>query len=129
MSECLPHTHITVMTSLEGSKGQVSIDQKAFVQAWNSISADPLPNISVIRANKADQTSPFHDRHILSKDLNIGLNLGSSINSLGGGKVSNITAMTSEEINSVYDSTIEPFANQRVKIYGKDRIKYETFDL
>jgi hypothetical protein len=129
MIECNPSAQITVMTSLEGSKGKTSIDRPAFIQEWKNISDDPLPNMTVIRANKADQTSPFHDRYIIAQEANLGLQFGSSINSIGGGKVFGITVMSSEQIKSVYESTIEPFAHQRVKIFGKDKIKYESFDL
>jgi hypothetical protein len=127
--ECSPQAHITLMTSLEGNKGQVSIDLPAFIHEWKSISADPLPNMTVIRVNKADRSSPFHDRYILSKKAGLGLKVGSSINSIGGGKVFGITVMNQTEIDSVYESTVEPFANQKVRIYGKDTLKYEYFDL
>ncbi|WP_222841503.1 hypothetical protein [Hymenobacter sp. BT188] len=127
--ESCPNAHITVMTSLEGNKGKVSIDKPAFLSAWKSISADPLPNVTVIRVNKSDQTSPFHDRWIISNDLKYGLRIGTSIQSIGGGKVSEISVMSQSEIESIYNDIIDPFANQRLKIYGKDKMRYESFDL
>lgn len=119
-------TKISVLTSSE-SKGEFSNDQ--YITSWNEISSENPPSVFFVKATNHHKQTPFHDRWILLYDKGIGIRLGTSINSIGGHKVSDISLMHSADVMERYDNVVVPLLVQRVREYKEHIIKYITFDL
>ncbi len=90
-----PKSAIKILTSKEQMK-KIDDPENAFYEAWQSISDLNPPNIRIgIVGYGPEGKHPIHDRWLVSK--NKGLRFGSSINSIGVGRVSDVSEIDAEE--------------------------------
>ncbi|WP_161887934.1 ATP-binding protein [Pontibacter russatus] len=124
-------SNITVLTSCEAGG---DFNRYSFRNAWNRVSSEEPPQTFFVRVtnqstkSSANAKSPFHDRWILMYDKLQGLNIGTSINSLGLNKASRISTIDAVEVQSVYDQIVVPLTKQRTRMYGGNTVLFETFD-
>lgn len=99
-----------------------------YIDYWRIISDEDPPECNITFAWKQKSNSaPFHDRFLLSK--NGGLRLGTSINSIGLGKDSEISIIGINEASEIIESSISELLQRRKKQAGEDRIHYQSFSL
>jgi hypothetical protein len=102
--------------------------QQSFQSFWKSAlssTQDPPPTQVIVAGTEPDGKPPFHDRWILCEKG--GLNLGTSINSLGR-TLSNIQVISSEEAQ-VKLGELDPFTSQRQRFHQGKRVRYSSFTL
>ena len=121
-----PHLEVRILTGKEGQKDIDGNLSDAYSYAWRCLydHSPPYTEILVVGSVKTG-VAPFHDRWILSKSM--GLNLGTSLNSLGN-KDSAIRVLGSAEVMQVH-STIERYYKKQVREFNGDRVAYESFEL
>lgn len=131
ISEWCYGSRITVLTSCEASG---DFNRFSYSSEWNKVSSEDTPQAIFIRvtnhsvSSTTNAKSPFHDRWILMYDRLQGLNIGTSLNSVGLNKASRISTIDEKEVQSVYDLIVVPLAKQRVRDYQGHTILYDTFD-
>lgn len=129
ISEWCYGSNITVITSTENN-GDFS--RFAYYSAWATISSEEPPQtlfirVSALTPGSSNMKSPFHDRWIIMYDKLSGINLGTSINSIGN-KASRISSIDTAEVQSIHDALIIPLAKEKVREHEGKRMLYETFD-
>ncbi|WP_139921433.1 hypothetical protein [Hymenobacter sp. DG01] len=121
---------VTVLTSGDSS-GDFS--KFSYSNAWREVSSEELTNYSFVKASNQVKKSPFHDRWIIMHDKMQGLRIGTSINSLGVNKISEVSVMSPDEVQSIYSSVVVPLIKHRTREYSLDSndytVKYESFDM
>ncbi|AGY82970.1 hypothetical protein [Carnobacterium inhibens] len=100
--------------------------KEEFIDYWKLNIADQSPpetNI-VIAGTTTDGSLPIHDRWIISK--NSGLRLGTSLNSLGKGKDSEINIL-SETNRIIIEEKIDGYLIQQKRFSDKEKMEYYSF--
>jgi len=121
----------TVITSRQahdskGIKGDLSALYDAY---WkNNISDQEPPDIKVIVIGTSTHgLTPIHDRWILT-DTNEGLRLGTSLNSLGVSKESEISVLD-EGSGLIVREVLNKYINEDEKEFKGEKLKYNTFSM
>lgn len=126
IKEELPECKISI---LSGKKQiQSSSYKEEFRDYWKlniSQSEPPFVKYVVVSIGTSDET-PIHDRWILSKQS--GLKLGTSLNSLGIKKISEISVMDNAEIQEK-QIILDGFLNMEKHIHNGDKLDYSVFNL
>lgn len=117
---------VFVLTSTE-SEGEFS--PFSLSNAWKKVSSEEHPTISVIITSNQEKKSPFHDRYILVSDRNAGIKMGSSLNSVGVKKISDLTTIGESDVDLVRDEIITPFMVDRIKYWENQTIKYQILEI
>jgi hypothetical protein len=121
----------TIDVDILGSKdGFAERIEEQYKDHWRRISdgEPPFVNITFCRIQTENGfKAPFHDRWIISK--NGGLRLGTSINSLGHSKESEISVMGPNEALRIHQDTLLEFITRRKKEADNKRIYYKSFSL
>jgi hypothetical protein len=113
-----------------GSKGGNSSDVEVeYQKEWRRISEDmpPFTNLTFCWIPEQNNQTPFHDRWILTK--NGGLRLGTSINSLGLKKESELSIMEPSEALNIRENLLFEYINHEKKTINNFRISYKSFSL
>lgn len=116
---------IDILGSVDGKKGASESDYKSY---WRSISDQnpPFTNLTFCWTEDSSDT-PFHDRWVITK--NSGLRIGTSINSLGIKKESEISIMKPNEALKIRENTLLEFVLRRKKEFNNQRVRYNGFSL
>ncbi len=125
IQEVQPDCRILILTS---QKQNSSDDiEKDYKKEWKKISAQTSPNteITIIGIEKT-QASPIHDRWIITN--NHGLRLGTSYNSIGEGKISEISELREENVSSA-ESELNNYLFKIKRDHEGKRINYKSFEL
>ncbi|MEM6892506.1 MAG: ATP-binding protein [Bacteroidota bacterium] len=103
--------------------------ENSFSEYWNEMSdiEPPFTNLTFCWIPEKGNSSPFHDRFIITKDN--GLSLGTSINAIGLTKESVISVMKPSDTLKVYQNSLSEYINRFKKILNNQRIKYKAFSL
>ncbi|HNP17127.1 MAG TPA: hypothetical protein PKL31_01730 [Fulvivirga sp.] len=116
---------------LLGSKdGYSKIDhEELFKSYWKSISdqTPPFTNVTFCWVPDKNNAAPFHDRWIISKSG--GLRIGTSFNSIGGGKESEISVMKPSEALNIKEQTLAGFVSRKRREINGMRITYKSFSI
>lgn len=125
LSEC-DGCSIKILTSKKAISKYSSAGEDAFLEAWtNSMDQDP-PDAEIIAVNYVgDDRSPIHDRWLIVGGR--GLRLGTSFNSLGAGKVSEISVLSFDKVVEISEMLAPFLARQRIVNGG--RVTYTAFSL
>jgi hypothetical protein len=102
--------------------------ETTFRDYWNiNISAqDPPDTEFIIVGTESSGHLPIHDRWWLTKDA--GLRMGTSLNSLGEAKSSDIIVLSSEQTDKYYRE-IEQYINGIKQMHNKEKLLYTSFNL
>jgi hypothetical protein len=121
MSQAAPKASFKVATSREQMKRkQITQPEESFIDFWQEkYDIEPPPTEFVIVGFGNEGKHPIHDRWIVSSRS--GIRLGSSINSIGVARISEISVMSeadaidkSTEINIYFDAPPKLFSGERL---------------
>jgi hypothetical protein len=128
MSEVAPHAQFRVLTSKEQiKKKQISEPEDSFRDAWESISDVEPPTVEVgIVGYGSDGKHPIHDRWIVTKSA--GLKIGSSVNSTGLSRTSDVSLMTTADSSSKFGE-ISQYFDQPPRTHNGERLTLSTLRL
>lgn len=122
----VPTCKVSVLTSTSHLKEKQVKDVDAFRVEWDRISDQEPPETEIIAlGTESDGKAVFHDRWLLTKGA--GLRIGTSYNSMGMSKVSEISELEPSHAATIQHNLDRYFSKQRL-IEGK-RCSYNTFDL
>lgn len=122
-----PECRIQIIASKPQLIKQGEMDEEPFLRAWREQSDQSPPETEVVAPAYVDtpEKHVVHDRWVLTKGA--GLRLGTSFNSLGDGKLSEISEVAPERVNDLAAQLGQYLARQRVVDAAK--IQYSTFTL
>lgn len=114
---------INILGCNDGQKANIEEDYKAY---WKKISDElpPFTNFTFCWVPDDNNNKPIHDRWIISK--NGGLRLGTSFNSLGKKKESEISIMKPSESNSIKEQTAD-YLSKKKREFNNQRLSYKSF--
>lgn len=121
---------VSILTSikhLENEKVEEPWD-KTFKDYWHmGISdQDPPDTFIYIIGTQSQGNSPFHDRWWITNGS--GLRIGTSLNSLGLGKSSEISVLSKDEAQ-LLNCELEQYISRTKREYNGERLKYNVFTL
>lgn len=124
--EVSKNIEIDILGSLDGQKANIEEEYKNY---WKKISDEipPFVNITFCWNSEDNNNMPIHDRWILTK--NSGLRLGTSINSLGNKRESEISVMKPNESLNILENTVKDYVYKRKRELNKQRLSYKSFSL
>lgn len=128
VKEYKPSCRVMILTSKNHNKSvQPPIDE-AYNNYWKiNISDQVPPETEIVIAGLANSGKlPIHDRWWITN--NSGLRVGTSFNSLGVGRDSDISVLTSNEIEE-RESQIDLYLERRTKEHNGQKVNYLLFDL
>lgn len=117
---------IDILGSTDGQKLNIEEDYKEY---WKKISDEipPFVNITFCWNSEDINNKPIHDRWIITK--NSGLRLGTSINSLGIKRESEISVMKPNESLNILENTVKDYVFKKKRELNKQRLAYKSFSL
>ena len=103
--------------------------EQVFQDHWKSISDErpPFTNITFCWIPDQRNESPFHDRWILTK--NSGIRMGTSLNSVGLSRESELSVMKPSEAANVLENILGEYVERRKRSVNNMRISYKSFSL
>jgi len=105
------------------------IEREEIENKWLQLMSIEFPETDFYFLSKKNGDSPFHDRYILSSNDNLGLRIGTSINSLGIGKVSEISKIEGIEYESIYNNLYHKFIKDRIRSLNGEKIRIESMTI
>jgi hypothetical protein len=125
LSEC-PECKVFILTSKQGLKKQGALTVEVFQEHWNRLVEQAPPETEILAVGSdLDEKGLIHDRWILSKGC--GLRIGTSFNSIGEGKLSEISEMEPAKA-AVCEHYLNKFLDKQRLVDGK-KVSYLTFTL
>lgn len=123
---CNNDIEIDILGSKAGPKTDTEIE---FTNYWNYISAElpPFTKITFCWIPDKGNDTPFHDRWVLTK--NGGLRLGTSLNSMGIGKESELSVMTPNEALNIRENSLKEYISAKKRELNNHRLAYKSFSL
>jgi len=99
------------------------------MERWREISQQdpPITDMTYCWIPSDGGISPFHDRHILTEDG--GLRVGTSVNSVGGKKESEISVMSYSDAENVRQEILNEYLTRSKRIIDGHKVKYNSFNL
>lgn len=117
-----PDLGITVLTAISKNNEGARVSQGDFDQAWKLLTDDPQPRAKIVLTGRTgDGKSPVHDRWWLAS--NTGLRVGTSVDSIGGWRLSEISKLQESEVERIR-SEISPLVDTSVRIWGGEKLEY-----
>lgn len=121
-----PNSNVTILTSRSKLEDAGAANDERFLESWRVIKDQDPPVTQIIAVSHADSIkTPLHDRWLLCESN--GVRLGTSFNSIGTGRLSEISKLDDEEFNAI-KSNLMQFINQRPMVEDV-RVRYLTFSL
>jgi hypothetical protein len=125
-----PSCNVTILTSRKHQKDlELTYPLEECYRAYWRMKLseqDPPPTEIVIVGLEQSGAAPIHDRWLLSKDT--GLRLGTSLNSLGITKDSEISLLGKQEVASI-DEKVNQYFDRTKKEHGGKKLLYTLFTL
>ena len=112
-----PESKLRILTTLRKDR----VDAESFTCAWRSISDQDPPETEVIFVHGEMGKGVFHDRWLIAG--NNGLRLGTSLNSIGRGKLSEISVVEPSRVAAIR-AELDPFLRRERVVLG-NRLRYE----
>jgi hypothetical protein len=121
-----PDCKVFILTSR--TKRKKALSGEELLSYWYENLADqpPPPTDIVIAEMGSSRISPIHDRWMVTKKA--GVRIGTSMNSLGRNRISELCEMTLNESEERLDQ-IQRFVVNKERIYKSEKIQYITFTL
>lgn len=133
VQEISPECEITILTSKESGNNSHDNNQAEYRQAWKKISSEspPITEIIIVWINGGEENkkSPFHDRWWLFNNVEKGLRVGTSFNSMGKSKDFEVSEINSDEIARIENDVVSNYIYRRVKKYKEYRLSYNIINL
>jgi len=125
LAEC-PEANVTVLTSMS-AVSSASFDRDAFLNQWKLVSDDEPPSTEIIAMAGYENKGQvlIHDRWLISGTA--ALRMGTSFNSLGVGKLSELSPVVSSECPAVLDE-VSKYRDKRRVVNGV-RAQYASVTL
>jgi hypothetical protein len=124
----IKQANVNVEVDILGSKDfNLENCETQYKQYWKKISDEDAPFVNVTFCRTGGNREPFHDRWIITKDS--GLRLGTSINSLGMNKESEISVMKPNEALKIREQTLNEFITRRKREINNERLSYNGFTM
>jgi len=125
LAEC-PDAQVTVLTSLKAVEG-IDFDRESFLAQWRMMSDDEPPATEIIAMAGYDNKGQIliHDRWLISGMA--ALRLGTSFNSLGIGKLSEISPVLSNECPAVLEEVLK--YKNKSRLVNSVRAQYKSVTL
>lgn len=121
-----PEVKVLILTSMSHLKDIKAREADVFENEWKRISDQSPPETEIIAiGTEGEEKSLFHDRWLLTK--NSGLRIGTSLNSLGISKVSEISEMDSTQ-SSGHEQNLDRYYAKQKSISGQ-RFSYWQFSV
>lgn len=116
---------VEILGSKDGLKQNIEDEYKDY---WRMISDEnaPFTNITFYWYQH-DNKPPIHDRWIITQDG--GLRLGTSLNSIGKTRESEISIMPASESDSIAKSILNEYLMRRKREINRQRLSYKGFSL
>lgn len=126
MDSCDKDIMIDILGSKGGYEPEVELEFKNY---WKKLSDQipPFTNVTFCWIPEKNNDTPFHDRWLISK--NSGMKLGSSINSLGYNKDTELTILKPTESLNIKEDTLSEYIRSRKREHNNQRIQYKSFNL
>jgi hypothetical protein len=127
-----PNCKIIVLSSIYSNNDLVKANKyvECYQKSWNRISIEKPPSTEIILVGKeSNGTPPFHDRWWIVNDGENGLRYGTSFNSIGLSKDSEISILNVNESSNIYHTTITDFALTKKREYEGERLVYRAIYL
>lgn len=123
-----PNCRVQILTGKNTQKGIQGSLKDTYIDYWRTkISEQEPPDTEiVIVGTKSSGKPPIHDRWWISKGT--GLRVGTSFNSLGINKLSEISILTSDESRDLEDN-IDQYLLRKKREHQDERLVYEMFEL
>ncbi|NLR78469.1 hypothetical protein [Chitinophaga eiseniae] len=117
---------VSILGSLNGYDSMV---EQNFKEYWKKISSiePPFTHVYFCWIPEDGNGTPFHDRWIITKDS--GLRLGTSVNSVGRKKESEISIMTTNDAFRIKEQQLSEYLQMRKRHVNGFRVTYKTFSL
>jgi hypothetical protein len=128
INEIDPACEVFVLTSKEHHSDLPQPWETGYRDHWRLQISDQDPPATeiVIAGFKSSQKSPIHDRWWITR--NAGLRIGTSINSLGESRISEISQLTLSEVEE-REEIINRFIMTKTREYKGEKILYSSFTL
>jgi len=120
-----PECSVTILTSKSCLQQKDALSADKFQEAWKKISDQDPPETEIIAVSAIDKDKGIHDRWILSK--NCGLRVGTSFNSIGTGKLSEISVMEPAKAKAC-EMQLDRYI-ERQRNVGQTKVSYLSFTL
>ncbi len=124
-----PECEVTVLTSKHHHQSaRVKIPlESAYLEQWKTLSVElPPPTRIVIADLEPNGTSPVHDRWLLTDRA--GLRIGTSFNTLGRTKISEVSPMSEDDANRCLGE-LEPYTSCTARHVRDSRLRYVVITL
>lgn len=119
---------VQILTSGEKKKNMNADVAASFSNSWKDICEQEPPFTRITVSTLVNSSkSPSHDRWIFAEKQ--GLRLGTSLNSLGSSKDSEISEMDVKEKTRIELEVFDPYFNCKIKDKEGEKIQYDSFTL
>lgn len=117
---------IDILGSKDGPQPNIEEEYKNY---WDRISDElpPFTNITFCWNPENLNNFPIHDRWLLTK--NGGMRMGTSINSLGKNKESELSIMKPSEALNILENTVLEYIKRKKREINNQRLSYKSFNL
>ena len=104
------------------------IEKEEIEKEWKRISVENIPYINITFCNIVNESKcPFHDRWIITK--NGGLRIGTSFNSLGISRDSEISIISAIESDNIYQTILRGYSERSKREHNFQKIEYKSYTL
>jgi hypothetical protein len=125
LAEC-PDCKVYILTSRKELKKHNALDAESFLGAWSTLIDQDPPDTEILAiGSDGDEKALIHDRWIISKGG--GLRIGTSFNSIGEGKLSEISMMEPSKASQC-EHHINQFLDRQRVVSGQ-KVTYLGFTL
>lgn len=117
---------IEILGSKDGAEANI---EEVYKDYWNQISDElpPFTNITFCWIEENKNSFPIHDRWILTK--NGGIRMGTSFNSLGMNKESELSIMKPSEALGILENSVIEYIHRKKRYVNNERLSYKSFSL
>jgi hypothetical protein len=123
-----PEINIKVLTGMKHNLKNIKTGtyEENYQDSWNNISIENPPQTEIIIVGQeGNYEPPFHDRWWVANDGETGLRVGTSFNSLGINKQSEISELSKMEATNIIKTTVEQYAIRKDREYKGCRLLYK----
>lgn len=123
-----PNCVVRILASIKHQTTEKNVSfEECYREKWLEISGETPPETEIVLVGTQSQKdSPIHDRWWITE--NAGLKLGTSFNSIGTSKISEISIMSKEEAVSK-EAEIDAYLYRTIREYNGERLQYQLFTL
>jgi len=128
--ELKPEAEVVILTSKGNGTNCHENNDDVYQKKWSSISSEspPITKIEVLWIDTPDKKSPIHDRWWLTGNLENGLSMGTSYNTMGISKESQINILNEGGLQTV-STIIRDYIENRIALKEGKRIRYSSINI